>query len=262
MENSFQTSFIPKKPIIESGAVSRNRSSSVSLFSVLSVIILIITVGAAGGLFFYNKYLSNQIDLLSASIVKAQGNFDQDTITELGLYNKRYSAASSVLNGHIILSPIFKLIASVTIPTVQYTRFNENTGDNTVDVRMSGIARDYRSVALQADVFNSEKARFFKNVVFSNINRDKSGSVFFDIAFSIDKSILSYENDVSNKENSKITASVSNAISGSELNPASTQTPALLPSGNTENSNTITQTLKSQNLDGSSSVVNNPNQAQ
>ena len=206
MENSFQTSFIPKKPIIGANVISDSKSSTVSVFIILSTVTLLIVAGITGGLFFYNKYLSGQIDVLSASIVKSQSNFDQETITELSLYNKRYSTANSVLNSHIVLSPLFKLISDVTIPTVQYTKFNEDTVTNDVSVKMSGIARDYRSVALQADVFNSSKSRSFKNVVFSNITRDKSGSVFFDIVFSIDKSLLSYDKNLSTLESTPVSS--------------------------------------------------------
>jgi hypothetical protein len=61
-------------------------------------------------------------------------------------------------------------------------------------VRMSGVARDYKSVALQASVFNSAKGRYFKNVVFSNLTKDnKNGYILFDLDFMVDPALLSYE---------------------------------------------------------------------
>ncbi len=62
-------------------------------------------------------------------------------------------------------------------------------------VKLSGVAEDYKSIALQADVFNSDKGRSFKNVVFSNLARDKNGNVTFDLQFTVDPSLLSYEKD-------------------------------------------------------------------
>lgn len=198
MENSFQTSFIPKKPIVSSGTIVSSSSSNISIFMVLAVIILFVAGASAGGLFFYKNYLTTQIGDLSSSIVKAQNNFDKDTIKELELFDKRTSTASTVLKNHIVLSPIFKMIADITISQVQYTKFEHQNSDNGFNVKMSGIAADYKSIALQSDVFNSSKGRSFKNVVFSNITKDKNNYINFDVSFDIDPSLLSFESNLSN----------------------------------------------------------------
>lgn len=188
-----------------SGGIVSNRRLPTSLFVVLAIIILAVVVASALGLFFYKKYLVSQIDNLSSSIIKSQASFDQATINELDLFDKRTKTASTILNGHIILSPIFQLIADLTIPTVQYTQFNHQTSGNKFNVKLTGIASDYRSVALQSDVFNSAKNRSFKNVIFSNISKDKSNYVTFNVEFDVDKNLISYENQVAAGE-SNLTA--------------------------------------------------------
>jgi hypothetical protein len=65
---------------------------------------------------------------------------------------------------------------------------------------MSGIARDYKSIALQADVFNTNEGRMFKDVVFSNITKDKNNYVTFNVEFNVDPKLLSYGNSITNKE--------------------------------------------------------------
>jgi hypothetical protein len=45
-------------------------------------------------------------------------------------------------------------------------------------------------------VFNSAKGRFFKDVVFSNLIRDKGSSVTFNLEFTVDPTLLSYEKNV------------------------------------------------------------------
>jgi len=193
MENSFQTSFIPKKSIIETPGV-RSSGSSKSLLTIIAVLILIIVGVAGGGLFLYKNYLTNQRAILSASIVKVGNNFDKDTITELQLFNKRMSASKMILDSHIVFSPLFTALGTVTIPSVQYTKFSESTTDTSFNVSMSGIALDYKSVAIQSDVFNSPQGRYFKNVVFSNLVRDNTTNyVSFDVNFTVDPSLLSYE---------------------------------------------------------------------
>ena len=189
MENSFQTSFIPKKPV----ATDISRKQPKSLFSVLSVLLLIIIAVASAGLFVYKSYLAKQKEVLSSSLEKVRDSFERDTISELELFDKRASAAKQVLSSHIVLSPMFELLGTLTIPSIQYTKFEHQTNEKGFFVKISGLARDYRSIALQADVFNSTKGRSFKNVVFSNLTRDKSNNVGFDLEFIVDPSLLSYE---------------------------------------------------------------------
>jgi hypothetical protein len=189
MENSFQTSFIPKKPV----TTNVLRKQPKSLFSILSVFILVVIGLASAGLFLYKNYLVNQKEVLSTSLEKVSASFEKDTIDELELYDKRSSAAKQVLNGHIVLSPMLSLLGSLTIPSIQYTKFQHETTEKGFFVKISGLARDYRSIALQADVFNSTKGRSFKNVVFSNLTTNKAGLVGFDLEFIVDPSLLSYE---------------------------------------------------------------------
>lgn len=194
--NSFQTSFIPKKPIdttISSvGGEKRHGNPLVSI----SVAIIVITMIVLGGLYFYKNYLVTQKDNLSISLDKVKNSFDQDTINELELFDKRISASGVVLSKHLVLSPMFELLGNLTIPQVQYTKFTHESKDNNFMVKMSGVSPDYKTIAMQAEIFNSAKGRLFKNVVFSNLNKDKSNNVTFDVGFSVDPSLLSYEKNI------------------------------------------------------------------
>jgi hypothetical protein len=193
MENSFQTSFIPKKSIVTTTSSTVVRTSSGGLFTILSAIILVIVGLTAGGLFLYKNFLIKQKAELSSSLLKVKDHFDKDTISELQLFDKRIAASKEILSAHTVFSPVFSLLADLTIPAVQYTRFSESVGDKGFFVTISGVALDYKSVALQANAFNGSKGRYFKDVVFSNLNRDTSGSVSFDLSFSVDPALLSYE---------------------------------------------------------------------
>jgi hypothetical protein len=195
MDNSFQTSFIPKRPVGAGSDVKSNRPQT-SILTVLSFTILIIVGGLSIGLFLYKNYLTNQKEVLSASLEKVRNSFDKDTIDELELYDKRVSAAKKVLNNHVVLSPMFALLGNLTIPSIQYTRFDHQTNANGFLVKMSGVAVDYKSIALQADVFNSAKGRFFKNVIFSNLIKDKNNNIGFDIEFNVDPALLSYQKNM------------------------------------------------------------------
>lgn len=193
MENSFQTSFIPKKPITSSNT-SVSGKEPINFFSLIITLILIISILASGGLYFYKLYLNKQKDSLSSSLSLSRDSFEKDTIEELELFNRRTEAANKILSSHIVLSPLFSLLGEITIPQVQYTRFEEQIDDKgVIVVNISGIASDYRSIALQADIFNSAKGRYFKNILFSNLTKDKNNNVSFNLKFNVDPELLSYE---------------------------------------------------------------------
>ncbi len=193
MENSFQTSFIPKKPI---NSVDTVIEKPKSIFTILSVILLIITIITSVGFFAYKSYLIKQKKSLSVSLLKIRESFDQNTISKLELFDRRITTAKSILDKHIVLSPTFELLGSLTIPSIQYTSFKYYTNNKGFYVKLSGISRDYKSIALQADVFNSNKGRYFKDVIFSNLTKNRKNYVTFNINFMIDPILLSYQNNI------------------------------------------------------------------
>jgi len=192
MENSFQTSFIPKKPVTSS--ISDREPKS--FLSIITIFLLIVSILIAAGLFVYKTYLTKQKEASSSSLSINRSSFEKDTIDELELFDRRTEAAKTILSKHVVLSPLFSLIGEITIPQIQYTSFDQQFTDKGFFVSMSGVARDYRAIALQAGMFNSDKGRAFKNVLFSNLVKDKNNNVSFSIEFSVDPSILSYENNL------------------------------------------------------------------
>jgi hypothetical protein len=200
MENSFQTSFIPKKPITSSETSKAPRS----LLSLVSTFLIIILILITGGLFGYKIYLAKQKEALSVSLAQARDSFEKETIDELSLFDKRTEVAKKVLGDHLVFSPMFSLLGEMTIPSVQYTDFEQQTNKGTYSVKIEGLARDYRSIALQADAFNTPKGRSFKNVLFSNLIKDKNNNITFDLEFDVDPNLLSYEKNSLLEQNNEV----------------------------------------------------------
>ncbi len=218
MENSFQTSFIPKKPIVENGVnISSDDKKTTSIFIVVTVLILIVMILSTGGLYLYKEYLNKNIGNLKSDLFKISKSFDQDTIMELETYDKRTKTARQVLGSHIVLTPLFELIGKLTLSSIQYTKFDHSTSNGNFSVKMSGIARDYRSIALQADVFNTKEGSVLKDVIFSNLTKNKNNYVVFDVEFNVDPSFLSYSNNISN-----MNTNVANIIDTSDTNFSNT----------------------------------------
>ncbi len=214
MENSFQTSFIPKKPILAGNTpASTTSSSGTNLFMVVAVFVFITMIVGAAGLYVYkNYYLIKNKEELSANLSKIRGSFEKDTIAELELYDKRTGVAKEVLEGHKILSPLFETLNSLTLKSIQFNKFEHTTIKDVFSVKMSGVARDYKSIALQAEVFNSPKGKMFKDVIFSNLTKNKNNFVTFDLEFTVDSNLLSYTDNVSNaKANTDSNTTINNA---------------------------------------------------
>ena len=204
MENSFQTSFIPKKPITSNLSEKEPRS----FFGMIALFLFLASLLISGGLFVYKSYLTKQQESLSMSLAVTRDSFEKDTIDELELFNKRTESAKQILNNHIVFSPLFNLLGNITIPSIQYTNFEQQTNEKGFLVDIDGVARDYRSIALQADIFNSSKGSSFKNVLFSNLMKDKNNNIGFNLKFNVDPSLLSYEkNDLLDQTNTPITTS-------------------------------------------------------
>ncbi len=202
MENSFQTSFIPKKPIVANSSVS-STSGNIGITMVVAIFIMVVMLAASGGLYLYKNYLQSNREALSGKLKKIKESFDNNTITDLESYDKTSTIAKQILDNHIVLSPLFELINELTLSTIQYTKFDHKTINNVFSVSMSGIARDYKSIALQADVFNTNKGHMLQNVIFSNLTKDKNNNVTFNLDFDIDPALLSYSKNITNGNLSK-----------------------------------------------------------
>ena len=195
MENTFQTSFIPKKPLNSTNNSSKYKAP-IGILPVIASIVLAVVIASSIGLYFYKNYLENKKNNLSTSISQIKDGFDQKVIGDLELFDKKISTAKDVLSSHLVLSPMFSLLGDLTLPSIQYTSFEHQVTDKGFSVQISGLARDYKSIAMQADVFNGDDGHYFKNVIFSNLVKDKNNNVTFDLEFNVDPSILSYENNI------------------------------------------------------------------
>jgi hypothetical protein len=195
MEPNFQTSFIPKKPMVEERVKT---SRPVGFLTVISIFLLFATVVASLGLYFYKGIITKNISKMANDLNLARERFEPEKIAQLQVLDKRLSAATEVLGKHVAISPIFETLGKVTLPTVRYTKFgytvekesgSVGSGDS-VMVKMSGVAIGYRAIALQGDLFSKNKN--IVDPVFSNLVLDDKGNVMFDLDFTINPTFVNY----------------------------------------------------------------------
>jgi hypothetical protein len=194
MDQNFQTSFIPKKPMVAERAAG---TRSVGFFTVIAIFILFAVLLLSGALYFYKSSIVNDIAQKEADLNLAKNRFEPSKITELQVLDKRLRASSEIIAAHVAVTPIFQALNDITMKTIRYTNFSYDVGagkDAKVDIKMSGVAIGYSSVALQSDLFAQNKNLI--SPVFSNLNLDDKGNVLFDLEFSVDPSFINYKQNL------------------------------------------------------------------
>jgi len=192
MEPNFQTSFIPKKPIVREHATPPR---SVGFFTVISVLIVFTVLVATGGLYFYKELVTKNIANMQNALSLARNRFEPAKIAELKVLDKRLAASSEILSKHIAITPIFEALQAVTMKTVQYTEFNYDfggEGNGKILVHLSGVATSYSTLALQSDLFATKNKNII-DPVFSNLSLNENGQVTFDLDFAVDPSFIDYK---------------------------------------------------------------------
>ncbi len=191
MEQNFQTSFIPKKPMVKEYSVGPR---PIGLLMILSMFVLITVLVASAALFFYKGIAARSLLTMKNNLTLAQNRFEPSKIKELQVLDKRLNASNQILSKHIAITPIFEALQAVTMKSVRYTKFTYAYGegkDATIHVKMSGVTLGYSFLALQSDLFAQNKN--FIEPVFSNLNLLENGNVAFDLDFAVDPSFVDYK---------------------------------------------------------------------
>ena len=197
MDTNFQTSFIPKKPLAEDRTVSSGRHTS--LFAFIATLLFLFSIGAAVAVYFYRARLTATIAGQEASLAAARNAFEPSLITQLKTLDRRITDANTILANHIVVSPIFDALQANTLKSVQFTQFTYTTPTDPtlpISVQMSGVARDYSSIALESDQLATNKN--IHNSIFSDLSLDdQTGDVTFKLTFTVDADLVRYSNHLS-----------------------------------------------------------------
>ena len=229
MEPKFQTSFIPKKQLTaSSGGQARH---SISIFLVISVIVFILSLAAAGFAFAWQRVLLSEQSQYKNDLAADQNQFNTSLISTLTTANEKITIAKSLLQNHLAVSEIFNIISQLTIASVQWKSFTfsapsasgaqsaggGSSGDATIS--MQGETDSYYSVAYQSDVFSQSSEfgtnKVIKDPVLSNLSVGPDGEVDFSFTASIDPSELSYVDEVSGQgaQSPSVSSSASSSLS-------------------------------------------------
>jgi len=204
MEPKFQTSFIPKKPVVMTG---QTRSGGMSLLLIISMIIFLVSLGLAGYVFLEKNLLIQKINSDQTTIETNKSGLVSDSLTVESLVqlNSRINVANSLLAKHIAISPVFNFLQTATLKSVRFKNFNfsfagKNTNNaNQISVQMSGVAKDWETIASQADEFGkTDYNKIIAGPKISNLSLNIDGTVSFLFSANVTPSFIVYGNNTNN----------------------------------------------------------------
>lgn len=225
MEPKFQSSFIPKGPITSTAASASipRVEKKKSLLSSLALIIFVISVLAAVGVFGYKFYLNYRIDKMGADLEQARTALQPEIIRELTRIDNRIVSVKSLISRHYILTPLFEFLEDSTPKVVRFNDFSYTMTEQGLELQMKGEARGYAALALQADIF--QKSQHFINPAFSDLNLNEKGDVNFSFTATIEPNLASYM-----KKIERVTSSQPVLVATSTDSTTSTSSPQVATS--------------------------------
>lgn len=199
MDTKFQTSFIPKKPILMDQKTIKH-SGGASVFMFISVIIFILSLAGAGFTFFWKDVLVKQQSSYQVELEKAEKRFDIALIEKLKKANTKIDLANQLLKKHIAVSEVFDIINSLTTEGIRFDNFEFTspiaTGDS-ARITVKGTGNSFSSIAWQSDVLGQSikygKNKVVKNPVLGDLVLDDKGNVGFTLTAGFDIGDIYYE---------------------------------------------------------------------
>lgn len=198
MEPTIPTSFIPKRPVEQAETSTSHGGKTIGLLSFLTGIVVVGTMLAFAGVYFYEQRLETQKKDLESSIATARDGIGTDFVADMKRLDARINGVEDLIKSHVVVTPLFKDLEAHTLRSVQYKDFSytyvfdQKTNTAQVKVDLSGVARSYAAIALQSDAFS--ESTLIKNPVFSNLTlEDKTKAINFKLAFTVDAAALSYQ---------------------------------------------------------------------
>ena len=194
MPDLSNSSFIPKK------TPSKNRKGSskkqVYIFTLISYVILFATLLGAGGTFFYNKYIQNQLSDSVLEFGKAVQVFKEDDMLRVQDFDRKVDQANARVSNSISMVAVLEALEAATIETVQIESLSiSREGDTSLLLSASVQTDSFDSTIFQREVFD-EYSESIVDVTFAGINASNlSGTAEGELG--VGEPVVSFQADIS-----------------------------------------------------------------
>lgn len=176
-------SFIPQKE--NKKAIYQGQGPGVII--VFSGIMFAISLLAFGGTILYKNFTTKQIKTLEESLNRTKEAFDDSFIAELDKVSTKIELGKKLISEHGYLSRLFVFLESNTLKNVSLTSFGYSGSS---EVQLSGVAKNYTSVANQAEAFKNDPN--VESVDISSLSLGEGGIVSFEVKIEFIPSFFSY----------------------------------------------------------------------
>lgn len=203
-----QSSFIPESDSLTTSP-KRSKSSGGNILVLVSLGLLVLTILAAAGLFLYKNSIQNTLAERQQELEEKRSAFDPALIDELSETADRVGTAESLVDNHLAFTPIFSIVESATLTSVQFNSmgvsYNDGEDDSPnsdssqqssggVTVDLTGIGPGYAAIALQSsELADHDKIR---NPILSNFDLNDEGNVEFSVQFTVPEEEVLYKNTI------------------------------------------------------------------
>lgn len=177
-----EPSFIPKN-LPQRFARARE---PLGTFLFLGVLVLVISLLALGGLFFYERLLSGQITDLVKSLERLKADFDADSINELARVSESIQTAQEVLSSHRRASNIFMLLEASTLPEVRFSKFSFDAASG--QLTLAAEAKSYTALAHQTEIF--KKSSGVSKTSLSSFSLTPAGGVEYEVDLTLNPALV------------------------------------------------------------------------
>ncbi len=198
METKFQTSFIPKKPILAQTSVAHS-GPGINLFTMFSVLVFILSLAGAGFVLVYQNYLNKTQAEYQQTLQANENQFNPTLIATLQRASDKINTANTLLSDHLAVSKVLNIIAALTAQNVTFSSLSYTapaTPGSPALISMRGTANSFSDIAFQSDVFGSA-IDYGTNVkivtpILSNLGLAQNGGVTFTFTAGINPSDILY----------------------------------------------------------------------
>jgi uncharacterized membrane protein YjjP (DUF1212 family) len=207
METKFQTSFIPKKPLVSSSPLAPVKRRSTNVFMLLGVLLFLVSLGGAGFVLLWEQVLITAQKNYESDLNKRKNQFNPQLIEDLRRANVKIDLSRDLLKNHLAVSQAFDIISKLTIQSVRFRSFEVNapTGISREGVKLvlRGEAANFSSIAFQSDVLGKSAEygtnKIIKNPILSDLVLDAAGNVSFTLTTQLTPTDISYEKFLAGK---------------------------------------------------------------
>jgi len=207
MDPKFQPTFIPKRPGDTAVSTGKHASSGKGILYNVGSALFVISLLASGAVFAYEKYLLSRISNMQTALEEAKTALNPELVKELSRSHDKIESAKEILMRHVALTNFFSLLESLTLEALRFSRFTYSFSmEKGIVVEMTGEAGDYKTVALQSEIFSKESS--IVNPLFSNLDLNEKGNVTFNFEARLTPDSILYSKNVDDSTSEEVSSDI------------------------------------------------------